>query len=128
MVVGVGADAIREQIAVGGPCVGYAVDFDQAIGYVVYVTVRRFVRFLRQAIPDRVVGVVEVFTGGVVRRRQAVERVEGVVDRHGLRRGLTAAGQLNRGLEAAWNSTVIRLAGPEMQAIVVGAETVGALR
>ena len=80
-IVGIGAGAVGEQVAVGIPGVCDAVDLGQAIGDVIRVGACGFVGFFCESVTYRVIGIVEVRAVPVVSCGEAVEGIVGVIDR-----------------------------------------------
>jgi hypothetical protein len=75
VVVGVGAQAVREQVAVVVPVVGLAVDAGQSVGIVVLIVYHVLVGCQALAVADGVVGVVVVLAAGVGGRDETIEGV-----------------------------------------------------
>ena len=79
-IVGVGAYAVAEQVAVGIPGIGYAASAGHTVGDVVGVVGCTRVGGLALAVANFVINVLEQFTTVVAGVCQAVERVVGVGD------------------------------------------------
>jgi hypothetical protein len=64
VVVGIGRDAVGEQVPIVVLCVAHAVNRGQAVGDVIGVDIRSGQRFLHQPVADAVGGLVEEFAAG----------------------------------------------------------------
>jgi len=82
-------------------------------------------RLLRKPIPHGVIGVVEELAGGIIRRRQAVERIVGVIDGDVHLPGST--GDLHHRFQAPGHGAMVGHVTPELHIVIVGAEAVVAL-